>query len=933
MKILQIQDNGIGIHKDDLELLCERFTTSKIQNYEDLETIQTYGFRGEALASISHVSHLTVVTKTKDSVCAYRAKYSDGKLVGSKPGESSDPKQCAANDGTQIIVEDLFYNIPYRKHALKKVSEEYSRILDVVGKYAVHNAGIAMSCRKIAAKAVGSDLQTSTGATKLEIIQQVYGRSVSSNLFEFSKDISNSSLGVKIYGYASGGNIDQRRTNLLLFINNRLVENSQIKSSIEQLYSMTLPRSPKPFVYLSLYIKPQHVDVNVHPTKKEVHFLNQDSIIIEIVNCIQEILLKNNDAQVLSLQDNNKHSLSHTGTFVEPGMVNKNLNANFTDFVSPNTPTKSYTRKVPEHKLVRMDSKNVSIRSFMFMDSPEKQGLNDLNSSGQKTGSGNGVFGSPLGLKNSSNSRSRYSEFVSGDVGIQDYTNLLPGPNTNKDSDGGEIHLSPSSKSKRIKSSTLGLLERFENLDSSRNTISNSNKSASLQRDNFNSDGLLNSNDNRMTSVTHHEDGNSKNNGSLNAMDIDGRSEVISFVSTDRSDGLNLKQVKGSDENSENINQDKNISYRVEESLDRSSTLSQLSANSAEDLKVAQSKDKSSIRPRVEVRLSSVLELRQELVDESNKELTMILRDHTLVGLVDTERALVQYSTKLFMINYSKVSECLFYQMVLMDFCNFGKIELNPVPKITDLILLALTAEVEYSERLESYISESRDMSHEEKVSYLEARVVPKEYRGENMVNVAEGIFELIFSRKEMLEEYFCMSISEDGGLVSIPMLMRDYIPNLNKLPLFLLRIGTELNWESEKMFFKGFSRELARFYSCEPPAISTKGEKNVEVPDDTNDTLGSCLGEGSTLMEDTSTGTSNLDFYGTGAEENGSKEEHISDIQSKSVEMVQYCHNIEFRIFPALKSGFDAPESLVTDNAVFQLANLPDLYKIFERC
>jgi DNA mismatch repair protein MLH1 len=104
LKLLQITDNGHGIDKEDLPILCERFTTSKLKAFEDLTSIGTYGFRGEALASISHIAHLSVTTRTKESSCAWRANFADGKLASPKPGQSADPKPIAGRPGTQITV-------------------------------------------------------------------------------------------------------------------------------------------------------------------------------------------------------------------------------------------------------------------------------------------------------------------------------------------------------------------------------------------------------------------------------------------------------------------------------------------------------------------------------------------------------------------------------------------------------------------------------------------------------------------------------------------------------------------------------------------------------------------------------------------------------------------------------------------------------------
>lgn len=107
LKMLQITDDGHGIRKSDLGIVCERFTTSKLRQFNDLDHIQTYGFRGEALASITHVAHVTIMTKTEGSSNAWKAKYSDGKLVPLQPGRKAGPMPCAGVKGTQITVSDM----------------------------------------------------------------------------------------------------------------------------------------------------------------------------------------------------------------------------------------------------------------------------------------------------------------------------------------------------------------------------------------------------------------------------------------------------------------------------------------------------------------------------------------------------------------------------------------------------------------------------------------------------------------------------------------------------------------------------------------------------------------------------------------------------------------------------------------------------------
>lgn len=286
LKLLQITDNGSGIQKDDLAILCERHTTSKITEFEDLTSISTYGFRGEALASISHIAHLTVTTKTKDSSLAWRAHYLDGIIVAPKPGQPAEPKGVAGRPGTQIAVEDLFFNVPTRRRAFRSYADEFNKIIDMVGRYAIHSAGVGFTCKKSGEASVSLSVQS--GASTTDRIRQIYGSNVANELLEVSA--SDERYGFSATGLVTNANYHIKKTTLVLFINHRSVESSNIKKAVEQVYSTFLPKGGHPFLYLSIEIDPARIDVNVHPTKREVHFLNEDEIVQEICRKIETTL-------------------------------------------------------------------------------------------------------------------------------------------------------------------------------------------------------------------------------------------------------------------------------------------------------------------------------------------------------------------------------------------------------------------------------------------------------------------------------------------------------------------------------------------------------------------------------------------------------------------------------------------------------------------
>lgn len=197
-----------------------------------------------------------------------------------------------------IQVEDLFYNVPTRRRAFRSASEEYAKILDVVGRYAVHCAGVAFSCKKHGESSMG--ISVPANASTSDRIRQVHGGAVANELIKF--EAANERWGFKSEGFVSNANYSVKRTTLLLFINHRSVESSAIKKAIDQTYTTFLPKGGHPFIYLSLEIDPARVDVNVHPTKREVNFLNEEEIIEVICDEIRSSLGKVDTSRTFKTQ-------------------------------------------------------------------------------------------------------------------------------------------------------------------------------------------------------------------------------------------------------------------------------------------------------------------------------------------------------------------------------------------------------------------------------------------------------------------------------------------------------------------------------------------------------------------------------------------------------------------------------------------------------
>jgi len=266
---VKINDNGIGMDKEDTLLSIERHATSKISTKDDVFNLQTYGFRGEALASIAAVSKLTITTRTAASNTGYR--------IGSYGGVVRKFEEISRNPGTEIEVRDLFYNTPARKKFLRKESTEYNKIRDIVLKEALVNTEVAFIL-----ELDGKATINTSGRGIDNTILELFGKSVLRNLNKFE------------YGYL--GNVEILRSSkdyIFTYINKRYVKSATIERAVIDGYYTKLMKGKYPFAIIFFDIDPAEIDVNVHPSKKIVKFSNDKAIYRQLKDSIDEFFYHN----------------------------------------------------------------------------------------------------------------------------------------------------------------------------------------------------------------------------------------------------------------------------------------------------------------------------------------------------------------------------------------------------------------------------------------------------------------------------------------------------------------------------------------------------------------------------------------------------------------------------------------------------------------
>ena len=254
-------DDGIGIPKDELANAFERFATSKIKDIDDLNNINTLGYRGEALPSIASVSEVIVKSKY-DQETGNTIKFSFGKKAFAKPSD--------IENGTYIEVRNIFHNVPARKKFLKSESYEYKKILSLFKNFALSNPNIGF-------RLINNDkkIYDFKSSSLKDRIHSIFGLKTSESIIpiEFKKDE------YLISGYIGNLSLVKNNRNYqYLFINGRTIKNQLVNISINNAYRNLIDRSEHPFYILSLTLPPDLVDINVHPKKKEVKFRNEMQI-------------------------------------------------------------------------------------------------------------------------------------------------------------------------------------------------------------------------------------------------------------------------------------------------------------------------------------------------------------------------------------------------------------------------------------------------------------------------------------------------------------------------------------------------------------------------------------------------------------------------------------------------------------------------------
>ena len=962
-----ITDNGHGMSPQNLPLACTRFATSKLVSVNDLKSISTFGFRGEALASASMVAHVSIVSRVRKNKggedivesdaddndndddngtkyqqqhnCAYKMQYKDGG-PNAQTNPNSSPKPSAGREGTVITVQDLFYNIPSRRRALesggrRSERDEYDRILNVVQRYAVHEAkrGVGFSCRggggggsiktKNGFSSSGgnhTDLNTQSlasvkrlqerrkrstmlpqqqqkpssdeqfAATK-DVISHIFGVAVTRELLplsasegdveavsllalkameqknnaagpsvtttdevsnEGSQEASNAksnefnislidemmiggadcntahsnskkphdsttedvsatttsskfSFAFRASGLITNGAYSTPKSSsaFLLFINDRLVDSSYIRRAVENVYSETLPKGGKPFVYLSLELPGPHVDVNVHPTKREVAFLHEDRLCDALSKVIRDVISGATSSRTFSVANGGRLMPQEKGD---------------------------------EGKSEISRSRMQQLRQGVGNSDDGATPLDATLKQSKEAGKENNVNSEP-------------AETVSVDVAPKESSKEEEQPKSDtkmpkkrsaetKESAPSKRSYDPSRLVRTSRTLPAGALEPF--------LIQKEAKELS-QTKNDNADA---------SSVVKHKPDCPLANATGQQIDMAIPGAFASAI----------------------------CRCQVERAESLPPASNGIVVRATPPIMVPREKR---IAP-TECDYESIINLRNEFTDLNHQKLNEILRGATYVGAVSRSRSLIQYGIDLHMINHEALACEMFYQIALLKFKGL------PMAKLGEGgvdVISVISQTLQFEEDL------ARRGAAELRTTVISVN--------KTNVNLARQATSCLEEKAPMLEEYFSIKLEKmqvynkekqrvtSLRITGLPILLDGHSPQPHGLPLFLLRLATEVDWSDEEPCFKGICRELASYYSELPYAFNNVVDADNTDDDDNDDA-------------------------------NKQRHDLIDDVAKQ---------HVKHTLFPAISYLLVPPKKFADNEDVVKLANLNSLYKVFERC
>ena len=328
---MRISDDGCGMEPDDLPLSVKRHATSKIRSAEDLDGICTLGFRGEALAAISAVADVRIISKTHDAAIGAEFEIHYGEPMG--------VVERGCSDGTTIVVENLFANVPARRKFLKKDVTETTAVCANVERVALSHPEIAF--RLICDGQVR--LETAGDGKLMSAIYAVFGRDFANRLIEVNGEYD----GITVSGYIGrSDNVKGNRNYEIFYINRRYIKSRTAGAAIEQAYTSYMPSEKFPVCVLSLSLNPSRVDVNVHPAKLEVKFSNEKPVFEAIYYSVRQALEDNTSRPEIIVQKNFAARLSNAFVPVEREQSLKSRQIKI-DTVTENEKSVTNPRSIP----------------------------------------------------------------------------------------------------------------------------------------------------------------------------------------------------------------------------------------------------------------------------------------------------------------------------------------------------------------------------------------------------------------------------------------------------------------------------------------------------------------------------------------------------------------------------------------------------------